>query len=61
MQFCPRFHEPPLTPRQRTCDQVDWLQTLNGDFVLIVSMKVWQVVRFTNFQVHPNDDAIKAA
>jgi hypothetical protein len=42
VQLGPRFHKASLTSRQRTSNQLDRLQTENGNFVSEASVKVRQ-------------------
>jgi len=60
VQFGPGFHEPALTPRQRSSNQVDGFQTEYPDIVLIVRMEVRQMMRAADLHIHSNDNPEEA-
>jgi hypothetical protein len=59
MQFRPRFNETVLASGQCASDQLDRVNTVDGDGILIVSVKMWPMMRRAGFNIHPNDDPEK--
>ena len=57
MQFRPCFDQPALPSGQAASKQLHGIYRENSNFVLIVGVKVWRVVRPTDFHEHANDDA----
>ncbi len=61
MQLRPRFRHALLAFRQRAGNQLNRINSVNGDFFLVISMKMWRMVWTARFHVHPDNDAKKSA
>ena len=61
MQLSPRFHQPSMPSRQETGDQFDRVKTENPHVVLVVRMKMWHMMRRSQFGKHANYNSEKPA
>src|ERR1700691_2235222 len=61
MQLRPRFHQPPLPPRQETGDQFHRVETEDGHILLIIGVEMWHVMRCARLSKHANNDPEKPA
>jgi hypothetical protein len=61
MHFRPGFHQTPLAPWKHARYELDRIQGKDRSFILVIRVEVGQVVRPTNFHVHPDDDSKEAA
>ena len=61
MELCPSLNKSSLTTRKRAVNDLDRIDTEDGDFVLIIRMKVWMVMRSACLGENPNDDSEESA
>ena len=57
MDLGPCLHEPPLSSREVSADQFDWVEREDPNIVLVVRMQVGPVVWPCRFSEHADDDS----
>ena len=57
MQFSPRFNQAFLPPRQGTGNYFDRIDAKDPYFLLIISVKMWDMMLCAHLCEHSNDDA----
>ena len=61
MQLRPCFHQALLARRQLAADQFDGIDAIYRDRLLIISVKMWRVMRNASFHIHADDDSKEPA
>lgn len=59
MHFGLRFHQPLLSEREQSRNQIDGVQAVNRHGLLILGMEMRQVMRSERLRIHADDNPIK--
>lgn len=61
MQFRPCLYQPPRTPRHLARNQLHRIEPEDPDVIPAIGMKMRQVMRPADLEIHPDDDTEESA